>query len=77
MKATDTRPIGRTDLSVTCLGLGGVFLAWDAPRAEAEALIDRAAELGVRYLIPLPCTASARASAGTRLHSRVSTARSS
>ena len=54
MKATDTRPIGRTSLSVTCLGLGGVFLARDAPRAEAEALIDRAYETGVRYFDTAP-----------------------
>ncbi len=54
MKATDTRQIGRTSLSVTCLGLGGVFLARDAPRAEAEALIDRAYETGVRYFDTAP-----------------------
>ncbi len=54
MKATDTRRIGRTSLQVTCLGLGGVFLARDAPRSEAEALIDRAAELGVRYFDTAP-----------------------
>ncbi|MDE2932632.1 MAG: aldo/keto reductase [Chloroflexota bacterium] len=54
MKATDTRRIGRTSLSVTCLGLGGVFLARDAPREEAEALIDRAYETGVRYFDTAP-----------------------
>lgn len=54
MKATDTRQIGRTSLSVTCLGLGGVFLARDAPRSEAEALIDRAYETGVRYFDTAP-----------------------
>ena len=54
MKATDTRPIGRTSLSVTCLGLGGVFLARDAPREEAEALIDRAYQTGVRYFDTAP-----------------------
>ena len=54
MKATDMRQIGRTSLHVTRLGLGGVFLASDAPRAEAEALIDRAAELGVRYFDTAP-----------------------
>lgn len=54
MKATDARSIGRTSLSVTCLGLGGVFLARDAPRAEAEALIDRAYETGVRYFDTAP-----------------------
>ena len=54
VKATDIRPIGRTSLHVTRLGLGGVFLASDAPRAEAEALIDRAAELGVRYFDTAP-----------------------
>ena len=54
MKATDTRQIGRTSLQVTCLGLGGVFLAREAPRLEAEALIDRAAELGVRYFDTAP-----------------------
>ena len=54
MKATDTRPIGRTSLSVTCLGLGGVFLARDAPRQEAEALIDRAYQTGVRYFDTAP-----------------------
>lgn len=54
MKATDTRRIGRTSLSVTCLGLGGVFLARDAPRSEAEALIDRAWETGVRYFDTAP-----------------------
>ena len=54
VKATDTRRIGRTPLEVTRLGLGGVFLARDAPRAEAEALIDRAAALGVRYFDTAP-----------------------
>lgn len=54
MKATDTRQIGRTSLSVTCLGLGGVFLARDAPRSEAEALIDRAYKTGVRYFDTAP-----------------------
>lgn len=54
MKATDTRQIGRTSLSVTCLGLGGVFLARDAPRSEAEALIERAYETGVRYFDTAP-----------------------
>ncbi len=54
MKATDTRPIGRTSLSVTCLGLGGVFLARDAPRSEAEALIERAYQTGVRYFDTAP-----------------------
>ncbi|MCY3506656.1 MAG: aldo/keto reductase [Chloroflexi bacterium] len=54
MKATDTRQIGRTSLSVTCLGLGGVFLARDAPRSEAEALIDRAYQTGVRYFDTAP-----------------------
>ena len=54
MKATDTRQIGRTSLEVTCLGLGGVFLARDAPRSEAEALIDRAYETGVRYFDTAP-----------------------
>lgn len=54
MKATDTRRIGRTSLHVTCLGLGGVFLARDAPRAEAEALVDRACETGVRYFDTAP-----------------------
>lgn len=54
VKATDTRRIGRTQLEVTRLGLGGVFLARDAPRAEAEALIDRAAALGVRYFDTAP-----------------------
>lgn len=54
MKATDTRQIGRTPLSVTCLGLGGVFLARDAPRSEAEALIERAYETGVRYFDTAP-----------------------
>ena len=54
MKATDTRQIGRTSLQVTCLGLGGVFLAREAPRSEAEALIDRAADLGVRYFDTAP-----------------------
>ena len=54
MEATDTRQIGRTSLQVTCLGLGGVFLAREAPRSEAEALIDRAADLGVRYFDTAP-----------------------
>ena len=54
MKATDARQIGRTSLQVTCLGLGGVFLARDAPRSEAEALIDRAYETGVRYFDTAP-----------------------
>lgn len=54
MKATDTRQIGRTSLSVTCLGLGGVFLARDAPRSEAEALIERAYQTGVRYFDTAP-----------------------
>ena len=54
MKATDTRQVGRTSLQVTCLGLGGVFLARDAGPAEAEALIDRAADLGVRYFDTAP-----------------------
>ncbi len=54
MKATDTRKVGRTSLQVTCLGLGGVFLARDAGPAEAEALIDRAADLGVRYFDTAP-----------------------
>ena len=54
MKATDPRPIGRTSLSVTCLGLGGVFLARDAPRGEAEALIERAYQTGVRYFDTAP-----------------------
>ena len=54
MNATDTAQIGRTSLQVTRLGLGGVFLASDAPRAEAEALIDRAAALGVRYFDTAP-----------------------
>ena len=54
MKATDTRQIGRTSLQVTCLGLGGVFLARDAPRSEAEALIERAYQTGVRYFDTAP-----------------------
>ena len=54
MKATDTRQVGRTSLQVTCLGLGGVFLARDAPRSEAEALIERAYETGVRYFDTAP-----------------------
>ena len=54
MKATDTRQIGRTSLRVTRLGLGGVFLAVDAEPDEAEALIDRAAALGVRYFDTAP-----------------------
>ena len=54
MKATDTRPIGRTALQVTRLGLGGVFLAIEAQPAEADGLIDRAAALGVRYFDTAP-----------------------
>lgn len=54
MKATDTRQIGRTALRVTRLGLGGVFLAMDADPDEADALIDRAAALGVRYFDTAP-----------------------
>jgi len=54
MKATDTRQIGRTALRVTRLGLGGVFLAIDAEPDEADALIDRAAALGVRYFDTAP-----------------------
>lgn len=54
MKATDTRQIGRTSLQVTRLGLGGVFLAIDAGPDEADALIDRAAALGIRYFDTAP-----------------------
>ncbi|MCY3733285.1 MAG: aldo/keto reductase [Chloroflexi bacterium] len=54
MKATDASQIGRTSLQVTRLGLGGVFLAVDAGPEEAEALIDRAATLGVRYFDTAP-----------------------
>ncbi len=54
MKATDTRQIGRTSLQVSRLGLGGVFLAIEAGPDEAEALIDRAAALGVRYFDTAP-----------------------
>ncbi len=54
MKATDTRQIGQTSLRVSRLGLGGVFLAVDAEPDEAEALIDRAAALGVRYFDTAP-----------------------
>ena len=54
MKATDFAQIGRTSLTVTRLGLGGVFLAIDAAADEATALIDRAAALGVRYFDTAP-----------------------
>ncbi|MBH76634.1 MAG: aldo/keto reductase [Dehalococcoidia bacterium] len=54
MKATDTRGIGLTGLEVTCLGLGGVFLARDASFSEAEELVARAAQLGLGYFDTAP-----------------------
>jgi len=63
MRATDTVEIGRTDLRVTRLGLGGVALsgappATDphvaSPESEAVALIRRSLDLGLNYLDTAP-----------------------
>ena len=54
MKATDRASIRRTEIEVTRLGLGGVFLARDASEAETTALIDRGYALGVRYFDTAP-----------------------
>ncbi len=57
MRGHDRVPLGRTDLTVTRLGLGlasigGLFEA--VPEAQAMATIDRAWELGVRYFDTAP-----------------------
>ena len=73
LHATDKVEIGRTDLHVTRLGLGGVALSGAQPatdphqttaEAEAVALIQRSLGLGHNYLDRPRCTALAIAKGG-------------
>ena len=57
MKATETRPLGRTGLPVTVLGLGGAPLGdlYDRiPEERALATVQRARDLGVRLFDTAP-----------------------
>jgi D-threo-aldose 1-dehydrogenase len=60
----ETRKIGRTDLSVTCLGLGGGALGglYDPVEEDAAvATVHRAYELGIRYFDVAPLYGHGRA----------------
>ena len=54
------RILGKTGISLPILGLGGAGrtpLSNPNQKADAIALIERALELGIRYLIPPPVMA--------------------
>ncbi len=43
------RPLGNTGVNVTCLGLGGYHIGWPEDEAVAQATIEKALEVGVRF----------------------------
>lgn len=56
-RSFDKRPVGRTDLMVTTLGLGGASLAGNytgVPADEARALVRHAIDLGINYVDTAP-----------------------
>ncbi|WEJ59995.1 aldo/keto reductase [Devosia sp. FJ2-5-3] len=56
-RSFDKRPVGRTDLTVTTLGLGGASLAGNynaVPADEARALVRHATDLGINYVDTAP-----------------------
>ncbi|NSZ19278.1 aldo/keto reductase [Agrobacterium vitis] len=63
MKATEKRPIGKTGLTVTALGvgtapLGGLYAA--VSKDDATAMLDRAWEAGIRYFDTAPMYGNGR-----------------
>ena len=52
----EKRCVGRTTLEVTALGLGGATLGGVAPvtKPEAQAIVERAYQAGVRYFDTAP-----------------------
>jgi aryl-alcohol dehydrogenase-like predicted oxidoreductase len=71
MSGLSKRPLGRTGLEVTELGLGGVFISEKkTPRDEGVRVVQRALELGINYIDTAPFYGNSQQIIGEALQGR-------